>query len=281
MHPAESAHRSTGETNTAGLRLGKDTMKLSRTQKLIGAAILGMLVLVVAAGVVLKLVVLGGETPARVNLSEAVQSATGRAPDPAVTGTAAPPLAARGDGSTGGLAGTWTLGSGGDSFVGYRVEEQLARIGANTAVGRTHTVTGTMQYDGSAITTVQVTADLTSLQSDSAQRDGALRRQALETGQYPKATFDLTQPIPMATVPAEGTPLNATAVGNLTLHGVTRPVSIPIQGQRTNGTVVVVGSMDIQFADYNIQPPKSFNVLSIADHGTLELQLVFEKAAEG
>jgi hypothetical protein len=39
--------------------------------------------------------------------------------------------------------------------------------------------------------------------------------------------------------------------------------------------VTVVGSIDIVFADYAIEQPTSFAVLSIEDHGTMELQLHF------
>jgi hypothetical protein len=42
---------------------------------------------------------------------------------------------------------------------------------------------------------------------------------------------------------------------------------------------VVVGSLEIQFADYNIEGPESGLVLSVEDHGIIELQLVFERAA--
>jgi hypothetical protein len=40
-----------------------------------------------------------------------------------------------------------------------------------------------------------------------------------------------------------------------------------------------VGSTNIAFADYDIAQPKSMAVLSIEDHGTLELQLVFARQA--
>jgi polyisoprenoid-binding protein YceI len=128
---------------------------------------------------------------------------------------------------------------------------------------------------------VNVQADLTSLQSDEPLRDGQLRRQALRTDEYPTATFALTQPIALDAVPEEGVPVKATAVGNLTLHGVTRPISIDVQGQRTNGLVVVVGSLTIDFADYGITPPRAPAVLSVEDRGVMELQLIFQKADQG
>src|SRR6185436_14847292 len=72
-----------------------------------------------------------------------------------------------------GIDGTWavdtSIGSFSDfsgSWVGYRVDETLAGNRANTAVGRTPDVTGTLTMSGTQITAVQVNADLTSLKSD-------------------------------------------------------------------------------------------------------------------
>ena len=49
-----------------------------------------------------------------------------------------------------------------------------------------------------------------------------------------------------------------------------------MQGQLTDGFVVIVGSLEIQFADYDIDEPNSGLVLSVEDHGVVEFQLVFE-----
>ena len=83
----------------------------------------------------------------------------------------------------------------GASFTGYRVQEQLAGIGSTTAVGRTTAVTGTLQYDGKQVTSVEVVADLSKLASDRPQRDGQLRNQGIEYSKFPTATFKLTSPI--------------------------------------------------------------------------------------
>src|SRR4029077_5094245 len=102
----------------------------------------------------------------------------------------------------GGLNGTWTVDQTigrfadfSDSFVGYRVDETLAQNRANTAVGRTAQVTGTLALDGATISSVDVTADLTRLTSDDNRRDGQLHQQALETDLFPQASFKLTTPI--------------------------------------------------------------------------------------
>lgn len=183
---------------------------------------------------------------------------------------------------SGGFDGTWavdrSIGSFSDfssSWVGYRVDETLAGNRANTAVGRTPDVTGTLGLSGTQITSVEITANLQTLHSDDNRRDGQLGRQGIETDQFPKATFKLTTPIELGFTPADGQTITATATGELTLHGVTKTVEVPIQAEVSGNVVTVAGSIEIQFADYGITPPSSFVVLSVEDHGTVEFQLHF------
>jgi polyisoprenoid-binding protein YceI len=157
------------------------------------------------------------------------------------------------------------------------VDETLGTIGANTAVGRTSELTGSLILDGSTITSVEVTANVNALRSDNENRDRQLERQALETAQFPTATFKLTSPIELAAAPVDGQTLSATATGELTLHGVTRAVEIPLEARLSGDVVTVTGSIDMLFADYGIDQPVSFVVLSIEDHGTMELQLHFRR----
>ncbi len=193
---------------------------------------------------------------------------TGGTTAPATTGaTTAPPAPV--------AAGSWAVDAASGSFVGYRVEEELAGIGAATAVGRTPLVSGTMTIDGSTVTAVDVTADLTGLESDDSRRDRALRTRGLETQQFPEATFTLAEPIELDQEPADGQTFGGVATGDLTLHGVTQRVAVPVEGQFTGGAIVVVGSLPVDFADHGIEAPTSFIALSVDDNGVLELQLVF------
>lgn len=246
---------------------------MTRKMKLIGGGILAAVGVAVVAGVVVWNTLIPDDAPEQASVGGAVASLQSQSGRDSAASSATPAAA-----ETDALAGTWTLADNGESFVGYRVKEELASIGAFTAVGRTSNLTATMQFDGSAITDVQVTADLTTLQSDNSMRDGQLKRQALETSTYPTATFVLTEPIALDSVPDDGETVTATAQGDLTLHGVTRPVSIDLEGQFIGGYAVVAGSLDIRFADFGIAQPTSMAVLSIEDRGVMELQLVFEQA---
>ena len=178
------------------------------------------------------------------------------------------------------LAGTWTLSSRGESFVGYRIGEELANIGTVTAVGRTSDIVATLQFDGASITSVVIEADLRTLRSDQSFRDGALRNQGIESDTYPFATFTLTETIPIGDLPEVGESLSIDCVrGTLNLHGVTNDVCIVLEGQLVDGQlVVVVGSTEIALADYEIEKPTAMRVLSIEDEGQMEFQIVFERA---
>jgi polyisoprenoid-binding protein YceI len=220
--------------------------------------------------------------------SAGASSSSSASGSPAASGASAASgssAASASSGTSAGLDGTWTvntsLGSFSDftgSFVGYRVQEQLASIGANTAVGRTPDVEGSMTIEGNSVTAAEFKADLTTLKSDDDRRDGQLRRQGIQTSQFPTATFKLAQPIDFASVPADGQTVDLTATGDFTLHGVTKSVEIPLQAKRSDDVIVVTGSLPVAFADYDITKPNSFVVLTIDDHGTMEFQLLFTKA---
>ena len=176
------------------------------------------------------------------------------------------------------LAGTWTISDRGVSFVGYRIGEELANIGTATAVGRTDDIVATLEFDGAMITSVTIEADLRTLSSDQGFRDSALRTRGLESDTFPFATFVLLEAIPIDALPVGNETLDVTVNGTLDLHGVTNAVSISLQGQYVDGLVVVAGSTEIALADYDIEPPTGFRVLSIDDVGIMEFELVFEQA---
>jgi polyisoprenoid-binding protein YceI len=195
-----------------------------------------------------------------------------------------PPASGTVGGSGGGADGTWTVdgsgapASGEATFVGYRVREELANIGTTEAVGRTSSVSGSMVIQGTTITKVEITADLTMLQSDSANRDRQLGRQALETATFPAATFVLTAPIELGTLPGEGAVVQVTATGDLTIHGVSRPVQIPIQARLESGRIAVAGSLTVAFSDFGIERPRALVVLSVADTAVVELLVHFTRS---
>jgi len=177
------------------------------------------------------------------------------------------------------LDGPWTVKPGNpDNFVGYRVTEKLlANVTQTTATGRTHNVTASMKIDGTTVSDVNVTADLRDLKSDKDFRDGRLHEQGLESNKFPEAKFVLTSPITLNAVPKVGDTVKTQATGDFTLHGVTKSVTISLEGRWDGNQVQVVGNLPIAFSDYGITAPTSTFVASMDDHGEMELQLFFVK----
>jgi polyisoprenoid-binding protein YceI len=116
-----------------------------------------------------------------------------------------------------------------------------------------------------------------SIKTDDSRRDGQNVRNGLQTAQFPTAKFVLKQPIPIASIPAEGVKVKFDATGDFTLHGVTKRVTIPLEAAHQAGSVIVAGSLPVVLADYAIQKPTAPSVLSIEDAGSMEFQLVFRK----
>lgn len=195
-----------------------------------------------------------------------------------LTPTTTPTTVAGQTGSS--LDGTWTV-SPGDSrnFVGYRVTEKLiANISETEATGRTDDVTASMKVDGTTVSDVTVTADLTTLQSDNSFRDGRIKGEGLESSKFPEAKFVLTKPIALTAQPAIGDTIKVSATGDFTLHGVTKSVTIELQGRYDGKNVQVVGSLPIAFSDYGITAPTAPAVASVDDNGEMEMQLFFVKS---
>ena len=80
----------------------------------------------------------------------------------------------------------------------------------------------------------------------------------------------LTAPVNVGSQPAEGRLVFATATGNLTLRGVTRPVQIALQAERQGGIIAVTGTLTVVFAGYGFGGPNSFSVLSVDNHDIME-----------
>jgi polyisoprenoid-binding protein YceI len=182
-------------------------------------------------------------------------------------------------GGSGGLTGVWkvdlSIGSFSDfsgSFVGYRVQEQLVNVGGNTAVGRTSNVSGTLNLDGTTVSSATFSAQLSGLTSDDSRRDGRVD-DALDVRQHPAATFVLGTPIELGSIPRAGQEVQATASGKLTIRGVTRDVAFPVTAALNGDVLTVKGSLEILLAEFGVPKPSSFLVLSIADNATIEVQL--------
>ncbi|MBT1636100.1 MULTISPECIES: YceI family protein [Clavibacter] len=166
---------------------------------------------------------------------------------------------------TSNLSGDWKIGTG--STAGYRVAEVLNGTDV-TVVGKTEDVSGTITVDGSTLKDATVKVDVGTIATDQAPRDDYFRGTAMEVSKYPDATFTLTQPVDAA-VPASGQVATVQATGELTMHGVTQSVTVPLQAALSGDGVQVSGSIPVTFSDYGVEAP-SLGFVSVQDKGTVE-----------
>jgi polyisoprenoid-binding protein YceI len=121
--------------------------------------------------------------------------------------------------------------------------------------------------------------DLASLETDQDRRDNYVRRNTLETDQYPTAVLvpteirGLTPPFPAS---GERT---FQLVGDLTVHGVTRSSVWDVQAVFGDADVRGSARTAFTFADHAIEKPSLARLLSVADE--IRLELDFRMRVEG
>ena len=178
------------------------------------------------------------------------------------------------------LGGTWNVAPG--SAAGYRVLEKLADLPAQSdAVGRTESVTGsvTVRTSGSQLVAdaVDVEVDVSSLKSDENRRDNRIRTSGLETDEFPTATFTSTEPVMLPAGTEAGQAVTTAVTGDLTLHGVTKRVTIPLEVRLIGGQGEVVGSLKFPFSDFGMSPPNVGGFVTVDPDATLEFKLLLTR----
>jgi putative copper resistance protein D len=230
------------------------TYRVNRKARYIFASVVGVAVLAVA-GPAIYFHVIEGSAPAPLSL-------------PKLTAGAGPII-------PGAVSGTWAVGPG--SLGGYRVQEIL--LGQHhTAVGRTPHVTGGVVISGTTVAAADFVIDVGSIKSDQPSRDAQFKGYIMEPYKYPHATFKLTEPIALGRIPPPGQVVLATAVGQLTLRGVTRSVTFPVQAERFSGGIDITAHISITFSEWHIPNP-SFAVAQVGNTGTVEVLLDLVRAS--
>jgi polyisoprenoid-binding protein YceI len=222
--------------------------------------------LLATAGTWAYINVFSDDAPARLTLEgSVVENAPATTATSAASGSTETPAS---------FDGTWVAATG--SQAGYRVKEIL--FGQSTeAVGRTGHVDGALTISGTTIETADISIDLADVTSDESRRDSQFRGRIMNVTQYPTATFRLTQPIDLGTLPADGATVTVPATGELTLHGTKKLVTTDVTAKRTGATIQVNGTIPVVFADYGIPSP-SFGPASVEDHGEIEFLVTFTKS---
>jgi len=163
----------------------------------------------------------------------------------------------------------------GQSKVNYRGHEQLRALTIpSEAVGSTQDVTGSLVLDERGTirqADSRLTADLRSLVSDQPIRDNFIQRETILTSQFPTADF---QPKELRGLPspiALGSDVPIELLGDLTVHGTTRPVTWSGSARLDGDTLTGMMSTHVTITEFGMDLPRVFLVLSLEDALTLEI----------
>jgi polyisoprenoid-binding protein YceI len=80
------------------------------------------------------------------------------------------------------------------------------------------------------------------------------------------------------TLPApagDGLQQTVTLEGTFTIHGVSKPVSVTVEGMMLQGQLQIVGSFPIALADYGMAPPEN-PIASVDSKVMIEFRLFLE-----
>lgn len=171
-----------------------------------------------------------------------------------------------------------------NSSASYEAHFQAAGVTVpGTVTGVTGDVSGEFLLSSDTqltIVSMKIQVDLRTLDSGQPERDDHVRNDTLEVNTYPFATFVVMnlQIVPGTYV--EGQMVTFKLKGNLTLHGVTRPVAFDAQSQLTGNTVSGTATTLIHLPDYKMRTPTTTAVVPIAVSKDITLTLQFSAQRE-
>jgi polyisoprenoid-binding protein YceI len=166
------------------------------------------------------------------------------------------------------------------SHLSATVEEPLSRFrDVAFAEGSFRISFGAISGDPSDVAAtghVELTIDLTTYSSGSERRDRTILSSALETRLYPTATFASTR-IEKVEVVVPGAVGSATVAGNLTLHGETRPIKVPVRlSLSPDGELTADGEVTFRYTDFGVKVPRLAYLVSAGNEATIKFRIVAE-----
>lgn len=134
--------------------------------------------------------------------------------------------------------------------------------------GVSRDVTAAIVYDDEAkkVETVAVVAKVSSFDSQNANRDSHAI-ESMEGIKYPNVTFSSQQ------VQDNGSG-KLTVTGNLTFHGVTKSITVPVTRKESGGMAVYEGAFDLKLTDFKIEKP-TLMMVPVEDELKMKFSLAF------
>lgn len=168
------------------------------------------------------------------------------------------------------------------SHISATVTEPLARMRDQPdTTGTFQIITGEIDGDPNNLAAtghVSIVIDATTYSSGSDTRDRHVIHSALQTFNYSAISFESTR-IEDINVQVPGALGTATVVGNLSLHGVTREMSVPVNlSMSPDGILDARGEITFDYTDFGISPP-SLLFIPAGKEVTVEFQIRAERSS--
>ncbi|MHB8646454.1 MAG: YceI family protein [Thermomicrobiales bacterium] len=170
--------------------------------------------------------------------------------------------------------------AGDKSEAKVTVNEKLANLPApSDAVLTTNAIQGQLFLgaDTKPVEGAKIMVDLRTLKSDKAQRDNYIRTNTLQADQFPLAVFVVTGVDGWTGPLTEGKQMTFKLLGNMTIHGVTKPVSFDTTAMMQGGAISGTATTNFKFEDFGLTPP-SLSIVKASDLIKLDLNIVANKA---
>jgi polyisoprenoid-binding protein YceI len=166
----------------------------------------------------------------------------------------------------------------------YRVREQLVSFDLpNDAIGATKDITGVLVVDANGAIvrdSSRISVSVANLKSDQGRRDAFIKRKTMETDKFPTVELFPTALRGLAARPTGSEPVTFDLVGDLTVHGTTRPIEWKVTAHADGSDVVGTAATAFTFKDFNLDQPSVPVVLSVADTIKLEYDFRFTPATK-
>jgi len=137
-------------------------------------------------------------------------------------------------------------------------------------------ISGEAVMSGSKLQSMYISIPVKSIKSKEKLMD-TKTYDAFNADKYATITFKMTE---VNSLQINGSDVNATVTGNLTMAGVTKRVVVKATGKNTrNGVYLFKGSIALKMSDFNMKAPTAMmGMMKVGDVVTLKFNVSFEGA---
>lgn len=163
------------------------------------------------------------------------------------------------------------------SLARYSVQETFVGQPISTAGGTTEQIAGDILIDHDDYAQSQVGTIVINVEqftSDSDLRDRRIRREFLESSEYPEAVFVPTELIDFPTQVVEGSAYTFEIVGDLTIRETTLPTRWTVTVTLTGDVLTGAASTVIRMSDFGIGPIDIVGLVATEDEVQMEFEFV-------